>query len=449
MKIKVPKDVITIAKILRDNGHSCYLVGGAVRDQLLGLKAKDHDLCSDAKPEEIIKLFNKVIPTGIKHGTVTILIKKIPYEITTFRVDGQYTDGRRPDQISFTSDLLEDLKRRDFTINAIAFDILKNKIIDPNNGIEDISNRIIRAIGVPEERFNEDGLRSIRACRFASQLEFCIEPSTLLGIKNCLNKIPDLSKERIYDELIKIFLTSKPSISFELFRKTGILPIILPELSSCIGVDQKGNHSYDVYTHLLKSCDAAPRDNEIVRIAALFHDIGKPESKGTDDKGTPTFHNHEMYSSRTADKIMQRYRFPKEKSRRIIHLIENHMFHYTDEWTDSAVRRFIRRVGIESLDNIYKLREADISGMSEGKESYTNLIQLKSRVMKILEQENAFSIKDLAINGNDLMNILKVPGGPHIGMILEFLLESVLEDPNQNKKDVLLKIAESYYNQIR
>ncbi len=448
MKIKVPQDLITISRILKDAGHSCFLVGGAVRDQLLGLEAKDYDLCSDAKPEQVMELFNKVIPTGIKHGTVTIIFKRIPYEITTFRVDGEYTDGRRPDEITYTSDLHMDLKRRDFTINAIAYDILEKKIIDPNGGIEDLKRKQIRAIGVPEERFNEDGLRSIRACRFASQLHFTIEDETLRGINNQLHKIPDLSKERIYDELIKIFKSEKPSISFELFRKTGILPIILPELSRCIGIQQKGSHDFDVYNHLIYSCDAAPRDNENVRIAAMFHDLGKPESLGEDEEGLPTFYNHEYMSERIASEIMLRYRFPKEKMKKILHLIRNHMFHYTDEWSDAAVRRFIRRIGIENLEEQYLLRYADISGMSHTDGDFRNIQSLKERVLKILEEENAFSIKDLEIDGKDLMNSLKISGGPIIGDILEYLLESVLDDPGMNNKENLQILAEKYYQKI-
>ena len=448
MKIKVPTDLITIARILKDAGHSCFLVGGAVRDQLLGLEAKDYDLCSDAKPEQIIRLFKKVIPTGIKHGTVTIVFKRVPYEITTFRVDGEYTDGRRPDEITYTQDLHMDLKRRDFTINAIAYDILGHKLIDPNKGIEDLSKKEIKAIGIPEERFNEDGLRSIRACRFASQLHFTIEQETLKGITNQLHKIPDLSKERIYDELIKIFKSEKPSISFELFRKTGILPIILPELAECIGVKQKGNHDFDVYNHLIHSCDAAPQDNEIVRIAAIFHDLGKPRSRSMGDDGLPTFYNHEMISETIASRIMLRYRFPKEKMRRILHLIKNHMFHYTSEWSDAAVRRFIRRIGLDFLEDQYLLRYADIKGMSNDTADFRNLKDLKERVLKILEEENAFSTKDLAINGKTLMEILNISGGPVIGDILDFLLESVLDDPSMNSDEKLRELAENYYRKI-
>lgn len=426
------------------------MVGGAIRDQLLGLTVKDYDLCTDALPEKIMTLFHRVIPTGIKHGTVTILYKRTSYEITTFRIDGKYSDGRRPDQISYTDDLHEDLIRRDFTINSIAYDVLNKKLIDPNNGQSDLEKKRIHAIGIPEERFREDGLRSIRACRFASQLNFFIEAKTLEGIKHCLFNISELSKERIYDELIKILQTDSPSKSFELFKESGILPLILPELSDCIGVDQKGNHDFDVYNHLIRSCDAAPSDNVELRIAALFHDIGKPDVKEFDQNGIATFYNHETVSAQIAERIMLRFRFPKERMNRILHLIRQHMFHYTEEWTDAAVRRFIRKVGRDQLEDLYLLREADIKGISLSEENdYRNLIHLKERVLLILEQENAFSIKDLDINGYDLMKQAYIPGGPRLGSILELLLEAVTENPKLNRKETLLKLAVSFYEKIK
>lgn len=450
MRIEVPRDVITIASTIKEAGFRSYLVGGAVRDQLLGLPAKDYDLCTDALPEDIIKMFKKVIPTGIKHGTVTVLINKNPYEITTFRIDGTYSDGRRPDQISFTDDLTEDLKRRDFTINSIAYDVLDHTLYDPNDGESDLEKGIIRAIGIPEERFREDGLRSIRACRFASQLNFRIEEETITGIRTCLFNISDLSRERIYDELVKIMKTDTPSRSFHLFQDTGILSLILPELSLCAGVTQKGNHDFDVFEHLLKSCDAASADNIDVRFAALFHDLGKPVVKSLDVNGLATFYNHEQESVRIAADIMDRYRFPKNKSNRILHLIRQHMFHYTEEWSDAAVRRFIQRVGLEYLEDQYLLREADIEGMTKGvvPSDYYGLRNLKLHVERVLKESNAFSIKDLAVNGRDIMQSTSVKGGPKVGVILNELLETVLDDPTQNNRDDLLKIAHNFAEKI-
>jgi len=450
MRIEIPEDVKTISRIIRNAGFKSYLVGGAVRDQLLGLAAKDYDLCTDARPEDIISLFRKVIPTGIKHGTVTVLMNRKSYEVTTFRIDGEYSDGRRPDRIHFTDDLTEDLKRRDFTINSIAYDVLEHKIYDPNGGESDLKAGIIRAIGIPEERFREDGLRSIRACRFASQLNFSIDEETIRGIRTCLFNIKDLSAERIYEEFIKIMKTDKPSISFHLFQDTGILSLILPELSLCAGVSQKGFHDYDVFEHLLMSCDAAPADNPVVRFAALFHDLGKPGVKKIGDDGIPTFYNHETESVKIAEDIMNRYRFPKNKMNRILHLIANHMFHFTPDWTDAAVRRFIKKVELDYLEDQYLLRQADIEGMGTNQDNlkFKSLNELKLRIGKILEEENAFTIKDLAVNGMDIIK-LGVPGGPKIGIILESLLETVLDDPAQNKREKLLEIADRIYQQIK
>ncbi|QEN07543.1 HD domain-containing protein [Oceanispirochaeta crateris] len=451
MRIKFPDEVKIISSRIKKAGFRSYLVGGAVRDQLLGLSAKDYDLCTDALPEDIMSIFKKVIPTGIKHGTVTVLMNSESYEITTFRIDGKYSDGRRPDDILFTDDLTEDLKRRDFTINSIAYDVLENKIYDPNNGEADLKSGIIRAIGVPEERFREDGLRSIRACRFASQLNFTIENETIEGIKNCLSNIQDLSAERIYEEFLKIMKTDKPSLSFHLFQETGILPLILPELSLCIGVGQKGAHEFDVFEHLLRSCDAASPENSDVRFAALFHDLGKPAVRSIGDDGIPTFYNHEMESVKIAQSIMNRYRFPKNKMKRILQLIQNHMFHYTENWSDSAVRRFIRKIELSYMSDQYALREADIQGMTRGSipEDGYGLRELKLRVAAILEEENAFSVKDLAVNGKDVMTATGIKGGPMVGHILDYLLETVLDDPKQNNKATLLDIASKYSKTLK
>ena len=450
MKIKVPQEVKTIASVLKDGGYRSYLVGGAVRDQLLGLDAVDYDLCTDALPEDVISLFRKVIPTGIKHGTVTVLIKGQGYEVTTFRIDGKYSDGRRPDAISFTGDLTEDLKRRDFTINSIAYDVLENKLYDPNGGQKDLKKGIIRAIGIPEERFKEDGLRSIRACRFASQLDFKIEKHTLSGISHCLFNIPDLSRERVYEEFVKIMKTPRPSLAFQLFHKTGILSLIMPELSECAGVSQKGMHDYDVFDHLIYSCDAAAPGDIDLRFAALFHDIGKPAVKAVGEDGIATFYNHDKESVKIAEAIMERYRFPNVRKKKILHLIDNHMFHYTNKWTDAAVRRFIRKVEVDHLEDLYKLRMADISGMSRDNapDDYYGLRDLKLRVADVLDEDSAFSIKDLAVNGRDIMTELGLIGGPKVGQILEFLLEAVLDDPKQNNRDRLLEMARRFSEKI-
>lgn len=445
MKLSVPKSLKKAAQVLNQAGFDSYLVGGAVRDQLIGRKAKDFDIATDAKPKEVMKLFKQVIPTGIKHGTVTVLFEGDSFEITTFRLDGKYSDGRRPDSIHFTPSIEEDLKRRDFTINSIAYDINNDKLIDPNGGIEDLKNGTIRAIGIPEERFNEDGLRSLRACRFAAQLQFSITPETVEGIKKTLHRIPGLSPERIYEEIKKTMIAPYPSITFKLLQETGILKIILPELENCVGVTQKGSHEFDVFEHSIYSCDGVMKGHRIVRIAALFHDIGKPQSMKIVD-GIPTFHNHEIYSAKIAKKILERLRFPKKDQDRICHLIEHHMFHYEDNWSDAAVRRFIARVKEENLDDIYLMRQGDIWGTAKKEKINQRLEKLISRVDSVLKMEHALTLKDLDIDGKILHDEAGIPRSFIMGKTMDFLLESVLEDPTQNNREKLLEIAQGFYN---
>nr|MDA3852029.1 CCA tRNA nucleotidyltransferase [Spirochaetaceae bacterium] len=356
MNIRYPKEIQKIAELLYKAGYDSYLIGGAVRDQLLGKPAKDFDLTTNALPQEVMKLFKRVIPTGLKHGTVTVLMGELSVEVTTYRVDGKYSDGRRPDMIQFTPSIHEDLKRRDFTINSIGYHIIDGKMLDPNGGLDDLSRGIIRAIGNPMERFDEDGLRSIRACRFAAQLKFTIDDNTLEGIKNSLNRIPGLSKERIFDELIKICKTEKPSVSFILFKVTGILEILLPELFATLGIEQKGVHKYDVFYHSIYSMDGIPASEVEIRLAALFHDLGKTVTIQRDADGLITFYNHEKESVKLALKIMKNYRFPNSYIKKISHLIEQHMFHYESCWKDNTLRRFIFRVGLKNLEDLFLLR---------------------------------------------------------------------------------------------
>lgn len=445
MKIKVNDDLKKIASILSNKGFSCYLVGGAVRNQLLGLEEKDYDLATNALPDDIIRIFHKVIPTGIKHGTVTILFKGEAYEITTFRVDGKYTDGRRPDSISYTTNILDDLKRRDFTINSIAYDILNEQLIDPNNGLADLNNKIIRAIGDPDKRFQEDGLRPLRACRFAAQLDFTIEKETFDAISNNLEKFRSVSKERVYDELVKTMKAEKPSITFRHLLNSGLLEIISPDIVACVGLEQRERHRFDVFEHLLLTCDNCPKDNKALRFAGLFHDIGKREALEYKADGTPTFYNHEIPSARLSVKIMKELKFPNKDIQLIEHYIRHHMFNYESQWTDGAVRRFIARVGLESVDELLILQKADMASMNRSDDDYKLLEEFKIRINGIIEKNKAFTIKDLQINGNDLSNCANVPKGPLMGKILGSLLDAVLENPEMNNRDELCKKAKEMY----
>ena len=444
MRSRIDKSLIKFTETFTESGFSCYLVGGAVRNICAGLDVSDYDFATDARPEDVMGLFKKVIPTGVKHGTVTVLYGSHRLEVTTFRQDGTYTDSRRPDKVHFTPSIHEDLKRRDFTINSMAYNLSTGDLLDPHGGREDIEKRIIRAIGTPAERFREDALRIMRACRFAAQLEFSIDKQTLEGMKSTVSGLSSVSSERIRDEIEKILKAVKPSTAFRVMENTGVLEIILPELSACRGVAQKSFHNFDVLDHLLHACDGAPSDRPDIRIAALLHDVGKPASMEIDELGIPSFHNHENHSVRIGRKILNRLKFPKSFEKHVLHLIEHHMFNYLPEWSDSAVRRFIARVGVENIDDLFLLRRADQYGM-DGRRKFDNLDMFDKRIRKILEKDSAFCIRDLDINGNILNSKAGIPKGPAMGTVLDFLLETVLDDPSLNSEETLLKIGSNFY----
>ena len=436
-KIPLSDKLLKFGKIFSDAGFSCYLVGGAVRNYIANLTPSDFDFTTNATPKEVMKIFRTVIPTGIEHGTVTVLFKNESYEVTTFRVEKEYSDSRHPDSVNFTTSLEEDLSRRDFTINSIAANLVDGTIIDPNNGQKDIEKKIIQTVGIAQERFSEDALRILRLFRFKAQLQFDIEKATLLGATNCKEGLKKISHERINIEFIKILKAEKPSTTIKLMQKEGILQLILPELSHCVGIEQNEFHLYDVFDHLIYSCDNVNSSNKIVRVAALFHDIGKPQSKVIKD-GKATFYNHEKQSANIADKIMRRLKFPNKEREEVVHLIEQHMFNYTQDWSDKAVRRFLARVKPEYLKNLFELRVADENAHNGEKTSNENLGQLQARIDKVVANNEAFTIKQLAVNGNDLIAV-GVEKGPVIGDILEELLQLVMESPELNRKDSLIK----------
>jgi len=434
-----------IASFFNSSGKEIYLVGGAVRDMLRGEKIHDWDLATDALPEEVTAIIKraggKVVPTGIKHGTVTIFYKRHNAEVTTFRTESGYTDGRRPDQVHYAAAIEEDLSRRDFTMNAIALRLPDGKIVDPFGGQADIKAGVIRCVGNPAERFNEDGLRPLRAVRFASQLGFTIEQNTLGAIPGALGVSAKVSWERVRDELDKILGSPLPSRAFLLMEETGLLKLFLAELAVCRGVEQKGFHRFDVLDHSLIACDYAAANgySRELRLAALFHDVGKPAVREMVD-GVWTFYRHEEVSAVTCKKILNRLRYSNAVIDETCHLIKEHMFHYTEEWTDAAVRRFIARVGEANLENIYRLRRADAYAFSRDEKAPHSILLLANRVDKVLAAGRAFSIKDLAVTGNDLIEIGINPGKT-MGIILNELLETVLDDPAQNTREKLLEIA--------
>ena len=457
-KIKIPNELKKFNEIFSQNGFEAYLVGGAVRDALLGKEISDWDVATDAKPEQVMKIFKKIIPTGIDHGTVTVHFMKEEIEVTTFRTESDYSDGRHPDKVEYCGHIEEDLSRRDFTINAIAASLKDGSIVDPYGGRDDLKKKIIRTVGNPHERFMEDGLRPVRALRFASKLEFSIEKDTYSEIfeEEVQKKIASISLERFRDELIKMMSSSKPSVALKMMEETGVMKIFLPELlpcRNCIQNDDRGYHIFDVMDHNFYACDGAPKDSPLLRLAALLHDSGKPQArteKEEDGLKIYNFYRHEIYSKEIAQKVLTRLKFSNAQIEYITHLIENHMFHYESSWSDAAVRRFIVRVGLENIDGLIDLRLADMYGKYNqdvrlhDSAACALLVELKDRVKSVEKQQDALSMKDLKVNGRDLMQE-GIPAGKNLGRILNELFETVLDDPAMNDRDKLLNLALNLY----
>ena len=456
--IKIPDILKKMNEIFAQHGYKAYLVGGAVRDMLMGKEPHDWDVTTDATPEQVMSIFRKVIPTGIAHGTVTVHFMKNEIEVTTFRTESDYSDGRHPDKVEYTGNIEEDLSRRDFTINAIASYLGDGTITDPFHGRDDIKRKVIRTVGNPLERFSEDGLRPVRAVRFSAQLGFEIERETLKAISEpeILKKTSGISLERFRDELLKLMKAEKPSAGLKLMEESGILDIFIPELKKCRGCiqgDFRGYHQFDVLDHLFYACDGAPASKQNVRLAALFHDIGKPDVKRvipTPQGDQFTFYNHEAKSQQITKEILFRLKFSNAEIANICHLVVNHMFNYTQDWTDAAVRRFLAKIQAENLEDLYDLRLADIYGMNNapvrGQDSRTIALlnELKDRISKETEKNSVLSLKQLAVNGKDLMKN-GISAGKDLGFVLNQLLETVLEDPSQNEKEQLIKIALNIY----
>lgn len=444
-RFPVPHSVKRFAVPFTESGYSLYIVGGAVRDHLLGRPTNDYDFATDAAPQQVMRLFRNVIPTGIQHGTVTVLFKGASYEVTTFRTDGAYKDNRHPDQVTFVRSLDEDLRRRDFTINALAVDVSNGQLVDRHGGLQDIADRKIRAIGIPLQRFHEDALRIIRACRFASQLGFDIDGETMAAMADVSGNLTSVSGERIRAELFKILESEHPSAGLLAMLRCGALRVVIPELTDGEHVTQKGNHVHDVLMHQIASCEAAPQSKPLVRLAALLHDVGKPESKGVGIDGEATFHQHEYISERMAKQVLDRLKCANEEKSQVLNLIRNHMFHYTEDWSDGAVRRFVNRVGIEAIPDLFDLRRADRFAIN-GETHYDDLVVFARRIEQVLAASSALTVKDLTVDGHDLAE-LGIPKGPKMGMVLRMLLETVLDDPAQNERETLKVIAKRFYEQ--
>ena len=439
----LPKEVKEIIKALEDAGFEAYAVGGCVRDFILEREPSDWDITTNAKPEEIQKIFAKSVYEN-DFGTVAINTEsenenlKI-IEITTYRLEEKYSDKRHPDEVKFTKKLEDDLARRDFTINAIAYD--GKKFIDPFGGQEDIKNKIIRAVGEPEKRFNEDALRLMRAARFAIQLNFTIESKTAAAIKKNSNDIVAISKERIRDELIKMIMTKNAKFGIEMLREFGLLKHIMPEIEEGFGVGQNKHHIYTVWEHNLLSLDwAAKHDYKLEnRMASLLHDVAKPKTKQGEGSDS-TFYNHEVVGARITAKILERLKFPKKFIEKIVLLVRYHLFYYNvEEVSESSVRRLVRNVGPENMDDLLEVRIADRKGSGVPKAEPYKLRHLRAIIEKV--SRDPISVKMLKINGDDLMKDLNIKPGPKMGYLLNILLDEVLDEPKNNKKEYLIKRA--------
>lgn len=433
MELRIPADVSDVIRRLGDAGHEAYVVGGCVRDALRGIEPEDWDVATDAKPERIQELFRRSLYTN-RFGTVVVRSPEREIEVTTYRVEAGYSDARRPDHVEFTDSLLADLSRRDFTMNAMAWSA--GRLVDPHGGRADLEAKVVRAVGDPGERFREDALRMLRAARFATVLGLRIEPATADAIVRHAALAEHLSGERVNQELTKILCSDHPSAGFRLLSELGLLAILCPELEECRRVPQDKAVAQDVFEHSLLSLDAVERPDLVLRLAALLHDVGKPETMADGH-----FHQHEFVGEHLSRRILRRWKFPKDVVARVAHLVRHHMFWYQEVWTDAAVRRFIRNVGLDEIPALFELRRADnIGSGARGGRMYA-LDQLWLRVQEEISRANAFSPRDLAVDGTDLMRELGLPQGPEIGRIIRELFERVTDDPDLNARESLLALA--------
>lgn len=447
IKIDIPLGAKVILNTLKSNGYEAYVVGGCVRDSILCRKVNDWDICTSAEPEDVIRIFeptHNVIETGIKHGTVTLIGEEfygsdsVPYEVTTFRIEGQYSDNRHPDNVTFTNSLKEDLTRRDFTVNALCYSE-ESGVIDYFNGLEDLQDGIIKCVGSPYDRFSEDALRIMRAYRFASQLnDFEIEDETLCATIELKENLKNVSTERIREEINKI-LIADANIFFGLFNY-GILDDILPELmQDCAFVRQDNPyHIHNVYNHLIYSTvNIEPKLH--LRLAMLLHDICKPQCKTIDEKGISHFYNHAELSAKKSEEILRRMRYDNKTIEKVVTLIKYH-----DRVIESSksIKKLLGLIGGDTFRDLLKVKEADIKAQNPVfyQERYNKLTEVENSLNNILANKECVNTKSLAINGNDLKE-LGIKQGKEIGKILSDLLDMVLENPSLNNKEDLINLV--------
>ncbi len=460
MKTKIPNEIENIAHILTDAGFEAHLVGGSLRDMLLGVSPKDWDIATNAKPEEVQGLFatyggrtvedpatvyeNSFGTVGIKTESEDEALKIV--EVTTYRIEGKYTDKRHPDEVTFAKTIEEDLSRRDFTVNAIAFNlsnhtITKSHLVDPFNGMDDLQKKLLRTVGDANKRFEEDALRLMRAVRFSAQLGFEIEQVTKHAIRENAGLLEMIAKERIRDEFSKLIVTPNAAMGVVAMEELGLLKFVIPELREGIACGQNKHHIYTVFDHNVRALNYSVEKNYSfeVRLASLLHDVGKPRTKGGDGPDS-TFYNHEVVGAKMTTKILDRLRFSKEIIEIVSHLVRCHLFYYNvGEVTEAGVRRFLSRVGPENVDDLLKVREADRIGSGVPKAFPYKLRHLLFMIDKV--KNDPISPKMLKLNGNELMEILNIPPSRKVGYILGILLEDVIQDPTNNEKEYLIARA--------
>jgi len=448
--MKIPQEIQSISDKLEKSGFEAYIVGGSVRDFLMNKTPQDWDMTTNAKPEDLQAIFPHSFYNNT-FGTVTVINEETEsenlktVEITTYRTETDYFDNRHPDQVAFTSCLEEDLKRRDFTINAMALreKAGKEEIVDLFGGKRDLKDKIIKAVGDPDDRFSEDALRMLRAVRFAVQLGFDIEKATFDSIKNNAELLEKVSAERIRDEFQKIILSEDPARGVDLLRESGLLRYVIPELEAGIGVAQNRHHIYTIYEHLLMSLKTCPSNKLEVRMSALLHDIAKPQTKAGSGQDS-TFYNHDYIGAKITEKILRRLKFSNKIVEKTSLLVKNHMFYYnTGEVSEAGVRRLIARVGRENLKDLMDLRIADRLGSGTPKAKPYKLRHLEYLIEKV--SKDPISPKMLKINGQDIMELLHIQPGPKVGAILKVLLAEIIEDPEKNNREYLEKRVKDLY----
>ncbi len=434
INVEVPAPVNYIIQELEKCGHEAYMVGGCVRDSVLGRKPHDYDICTSATPDEILKAFpdEEIIPTGLQHGTVTILINKEPFEVTTYRIDGDYSDNRRPDNVTFTKNLVEDLRRRDFTINAMAYNP-KTGLIDPFNGMEDIQYKKIRCVGSAEDRFNEDALRILRAIRFEAQLGFAGLPETMFEIERQYERLNNISIERINSEFCKIVASEQFCVELVLYP--NVFSLFIPELKDLIGFQQNNPyHAYDVFNHTVHAIEKCESDDLVVRLAVFFHDFGKPHSYQDGEDGIRHFKGHGKVSAEITDSIMKRLRFDNETRNNVVELVYYH--DATFEVGNKYVKRWLNKIGEKQFRRLLEIRKADIKGQKPDYEEsrIEKVNNIENILEEILSEKSCFSLKDLAVNGNDVKEVMKLKEGKDIGYWLNEILKRVIDGELENNK---------------